>query len=307
MDAFSPLQNPVNVITLRQLQYFAAVAEDEHFTRASERLLIAQPSLSRHVKDLEDILGVELFTRDSRGVSLTEAGRELLVRTRTIFAMLERTVDAVRSTALGQRGRLRLGFYGPSFYNNAVTRTAFERFRTEAPGVEVTSQELFSEQIVPALRDGRIDVGIGRGISRPSDVESRVICVERLVVLLPEADPLAAIPEVALADLNGRGIVAFQWELTLAYNQRIADIARNANVTLNTVHEFTQLSTIAYHVALGEGIAIVPKSSAVFPFTGVAVREISDPEATMELLAWTRRGELSPLILRFLELLESPR
>src|ERR1700758_5516091 len=94
--ALNGTHDAANGLTLRQLQYFIAVAEEEHFTRASERLLIAQPSLSRHIKDLEDLLGVDLFVRATQGVSLTEAGRELLTNARMICAMLKRTVDTVR-------------------------------------------------------------------------------------------------------------------------------------------------------------------------------------------------------------------
>jgi LysR family transcriptional regulator, benzoate and cis,cis-muconate-responsive activator of ben and cat genes len=300
-----PVQNAADAITLRQLQYFVAVAEDEHFTRASERLLVAQPSLSRHVRELEDWLGIELFIRDTHGVSLTEPGRELLVQARRILAALESTVDAVRSAAVGLRGRLRLGYYGPSFYNNTSTRSALERFRAEAPDIEVTSQELFSEQIVPLLREGRIDVGIGRGVARASDVLSRIIAVERLVVLLPDTDELASKHRIALSDLNGRNLIGFQWELAVAYNERIAEVVRSSNVTLNTVLMLTQLSTIMYHVSCGEGIAIVPSSSGHSPVRGVVTRELSDPHATMDLLAFTRRAEQSPPALRFLDLLGS--
>jgi DNA-binding transcriptional LysR family regulator len=217
--------------------------------------------------------------------------------------MLERTVDAVRSAAAGERGRLSLGFYGPSFYNNIVTRSALERFRADAPNVEIVSQELFSEQIVALLRDGRIDVGFSRGNPRLPDIDSRVIHVERLVVFLPESDPLASKPQVALADLDGRQTIAIPWELSRSLNERVAELMRNANATLKTVREAIQLSSIGYHVSLGEGVAILPLSSALFPVPGVAVRELSDPDATIDLVVLTRRGEQSPLVLRLLELL----
>ena len=183
METNGSLRNALAGITLRQLQYFVAVAEEEHFTHAAERLVIAQPALSRQVNDLEEALGVALFVRASRGVRLTEAGRELLVRTRAMFVTLERTVDAVRFAGQVEFGRLRLGYYGPSFYNNAVTRNALEQFRLAFPNVDVIAHELFSEQLIRALRDGRIDIGISRGTVRASDIESRVIAIERAVVV----------------------------------------------------------------------------------------------------------------------------
>lgn len=300
--ATSP-QSAVSGITLRQLQYFIAVAEDEHFTRASERLLIAQTSLSRQVRDLEDAIGVDLFVRDTRGVTLTEAGRELLARAQEIFAVLERTVDAVRSKAAGESGQLRLGYYGPSFYNNDVTRLTLERFQRETPNVEVTSEEMFTDQAVVALREGRIDVGFARKPPHGLDIESRVIGSERLIVLIPESHHLASQHEVSLADLDGLNHVTFATQLTSGCTSRIAEIASSAGVTLNTIQVATQLSTIAYHVACGEVVSVLPASSALFDFPGVVTRHIIDSEATVELLALTRRGESSPAVLRFIGML----
>ncbi len=303
MENPSSLHTVIDSITLRQLQYFVAVAEDEHFTHAAERLLVAQPALSRHVNDLEKTLGVSLFVRTSRGVRLTEAGRELFERTRSLFTTLERTVEAVLAAASREAGRLRLGYYGPTFYYNAVTRTALDRFRMEAPGVEVISHELFSEQLLPALREEKIDVALSRGPARASDIESHRIATERLVVLLPKADELASKTSVALAELNGRGVVEFQKELTLVFNERVAEVVRDANIELHIVQEVTQLSSIAYHVARNDGIAILPASSAAFPFDGIVIREISDPGATIDLIAMTRRGESAPVTLHFMRLL----
>lgn len=293
-------------ITLRQLQYFLAVAEDEHFTRASERLVIAQSALSRQVKELEEVLGVELFVRDRRGVHLTEGGRELLERTRTMFAALEVTVERVRSTGRGERGRLRLGYYGPSFYNNVTMRSALERFRAEAPDVEVISCELFSGQMVSALRDGRIDIAICPDVPRGPDIESRLVVSERLAAILPENDPLASKPVVALADFEGRDVIAFQTDLTIGLYQRVTQLARDAGVPLRIVRELTQLTSIAYHVSRKEGIAILPASTAAVPFPGVVTREIGDPRATIDIVALTRRREDSSAPRRFIDLLTPP-
>jgi DNA-binding transcriptional LysR family regulator len=306
MDRNASLRTAIAGITLRQLQYFVAVAEEEHFTRAAERLVIAQPALSRQVSDLEEVLGVELFVRASRGVRLTEAGRELLVRTRAMFAVLERTVDAVRFAGHAEFGRLRLGYYGPSFYNNAVTRTALERFRLAFPDVDVVAHELFSEQLIRALHDGRVDVGISRGIVRAADIESRVIATERAVVLVAASDPLANQPVVTMADLDGRAVIVFPNDLSTGLNERIAEMAHEAGITLRYTQELTQLPSIAYHVARNDGIAILPASSGGIAFPGIVAREISDPCATFDLTVVTRRNEESAIALRFLSLLDAP-
>ena len=303
MNTNSSIQNAIAGITLRQLQYFVAVAEEEHFTHAAERLVIAQPALSRQVSDLEEVLGVDLFVRSARGVRLTEAGHELLIHARALFNTLERAVHAVRFAGKAEFGRLRLGYYGPSFFNNSVTRTALERFRAELPDIDVFSQELFSEQLIRALRDGRIDVGISRGAVRASDIESRVIATERAVVLVAQSDPLAGQASVTLAELNGRAMITFPPETSLGLNERIAEIAREAGVVLSFAQAVTQLQTMAHLVAQEEGIAILPASSTTFEFQGIVALEITDPNATIDLTAVYRRGETSTVALRFLALL----
>jgi DNA-binding transcriptional LysR family regulator len=305
MSTTSSIQNAIAGITLRQLQYFVAVAEEEHFTHAAERLVIAQPALSRQVSDLEEVLGVDLFVRGARGVRLTEAGHELLAHARVLFDTLERAVHAVRLAGHVEFGRLRLGYYGPSFFNNSVTRTALERFREELPEIEVISQELFSEQLIRALRNGRVDVGISRGAVRASDIDSRVIATERAVVLVAQSDPLAGRKSVALADLNGRSMIVFPLESSLGLNERIAEIMRESGVQLHVAQEVTQLQTMAHLVARNDGVAVLPASSAAFPFSGVAVLEIADAHATIDLTAVTRRGEDSAIALRFIALLEA--
>ena len=300
----SARRNAIAGITLRQLQYFVAVAEEEHFTHAAERLVIAQPALSRQVSDLEESLGVALFVRARGGVRLTEAGRELQVRTHAMFLALERTVDAVRVAGRVEFGRLRLGFFGPSFYNNAVTRNALERFRLEFPNVEVIVHELFSEQLTRGLRDGRVDIGISRGTVRAPDIESRIIAIEHAVLYVAATDPLANKASVSMADLDGRAIIRFANDMTTGLNDRIAEIVQAAGITMRMGQEVTQLPSIAFHVARGDGVALLPASSGGIAFTGVAVREITDPCATFDLTVVTRRNEDAEIPLRFLRLLD---
>jgi DNA-binding transcriptional LysR family regulator len=297
-------------LTLRQIQYFVAVAEAEHYTRASERLLIAQPALSRQVHELEGTLEVELFVRSGHGVRLTDAGRELLVRARDLFAMLASTVEAVRAVADGSRGRLRLGFHGPTVYGNLLPRSAIERFRVEFPDVEVTSYELFSEQTASALRAETIDIGICRDLPLSPDLDSHQLIRERFVVLLPASDPLAGASVVAFRDLDGRGRITFPGDLIAGTRQRVTDIARENGVTLHIAQEVTQLHTVAYLVSEGRGISILPASAVyrgIDGFAGVVTRELSDPNATTDLVVATRRGEASPLVSHFIEILEAER
>jgi DNA-binding transcriptional LysR family regulator len=131
-----------------------------------------------------------------------------------------------------------------------------------------------------------------------------VIATERAIVLLPDGDALAREADVALADLDGRGLIVFQNALSVGLNARIAEIAAGAAVSLRIVQEVSQLPSMAYHVAHDDGIAILPLSSGGFPYPGVAIRPIRDPAATIDLTVVTRRGEEAPHVRRFLRLLD---
>ena len=297
------LSSSASGITLRQLYYFTAVAEDRNYTRAAERLFVSQPSLSRQVRELEEALGVTLFVRDVRGVRLTGAGTEMFARGRALLAMLEVTIEAVRATEHGERKRLRLGYYGPSFYNNAVTRNALERFRAESPDVDVVSHEMFGEEQLPALREGRIDVCFPRAPSRASELRSSLIAREPLVALVAESDPLARESSVSFANFAGRDFVLFPDRLGGGFNAALAEAAAGAGVSFRATTEVTQMQSMVYLVARGDAITVVPASSMLFPVPGVVTRSITDPSATVDLFVTTRRNEASEVVLRFLDTL----
>ena len=121
----------------RQILYFIAIAEAEHFGRASKRLRIAQPALSRQVKLMEAEIGTALFERLPRGVRLTEAGRVFLTHARQLRADMQNSIDAARAAAAGNAGHLRLGFIEVAGWHGLVP-TGIRRFRDQFPGVRLS-------------------------------------------------------------------------------------------------------------------------------------------------------------------------
>jgi DNA-binding transcriptional LysR family regulator len=184
---------------LRLLRYFIAVAEELSFNRAAQRLHMTQPPLSNQIKQLEEELGVLLFTRTSRGVRMTEAGEALLEEARRFFVQLEQATRVVQRVGHGEVGRLTLGFV-PSA-SNEVLPSILRAFRHSYPDIELFLREMRPDRVVQRLHDQQIDAGF---LYLPLDDASlNIECVSRepLVLALPESHPLAARPRVELQAL----------------------------------------------------------------------------------------------------------
>src|SRR3954453_2692326 len=173
---------------LRHLRYFVAVAHERNFTRAAERLHMAQPPLSRQIQQLEEELGTVLLDRDSRPLRLTEAGRlffehacQVLERVDGMRAMMRRFTEA-------ERARFVIGFVASTIY--AALPDLIRRFRAAAPGLDISLIEMGSLDQIAALKEGRIDVGFGRLHFDDPAVRRDVLRKERLVVALPLSHPL---------------------------------------------------------------------------------------------------------------------
>src|ERR1700681_3274574 len=141
---------------LRHLRFFTAVAEELHFTRAANRLGMAQPHLSQEIRRLEHEIGVELFVRTKRSVVLTPAGYVFLDRVRALLDATAEAVNAAQRASRGETGRLAVGFTSTGAF--AVMPTAIASFRRAYPGVELLLSEVSNEEALQAVRGGRLDV-----------------------------------------------------------------------------------------------------------------------------------------------------
>jgi DNA-binding transcriptional LysR family regulator len=138
---------------LRHLRYFLAVAEERHFTRAAERLGMTQPPLSLQIRLLEEELGTALFRRLTRGVELTEAGTLLIEDARRILEQVERTKANVQSRALGETGRIRLGFAGATYFPPRIPGL-IRAYRERYPDVLLTPEQSNTPYLIEAVRNG---------------------------------------------------------------------------------------------------------------------------------------------------------
>jgi DNA-binding transcriptional LysR family regulator len=280
---------------LRHLRYFAAVAETLNFGRAAARLSISQPPLSRQIQSLEHELGTPLFTRTTRGVRLTAAGRALIPEARRLLREAAALVEGARHLAEGGVGSLRIGFISTASYN--VLPRVLPEFHRRRPGIQLALQETTSDAQIALLRDYELDVGV----LVPPVVDAGF----RYLPLMQEP-LLAALParrrwprRVPLASLAAETFVLFPRQAGVGLYDLIVGFCRSAGFTPRIGQEAVQMPTIVSLVAAGMGVALVPASLRHMRRTGVVYRALAETSPLMEMgLAW-REGEEEPAVAAF--------
>lgn len=285
---------------LRHLRYFVAVAEELNFGRAAQRLHIAQPPLSRQIRDLEREVGTPLFERGARGVELTHAGRAFLPEVRLTLAQAERAQRTAQRAARGETGRLRVGFVEAATHSG-ILPDVLSFFRMHLPSIGLSLLEMDSMQQVDALREGRIDIGIVGTV--PLDAErwlrAESVFAEPLVLAVPHEHVLSGRRRFTLADLAPESFVLFpRYAAPTLYDDIVAR-CRAAGFSPRVTQEAAGWHTMVSLVSAGVGVAFVPQSLARPPQPGVAFRTVRDLSLTHEMTALWRQGEKSPVRERF--------
>lgn len=288
----------MNEIELRHLRYFLAVAEELSFSRAAERLNMAQPPLSQQIQRLEALVGHELFERRPR-VRLTAAGEALLPAARRVLVQVEQGVEATNRAARGEVGLVTVGFAASMILS--VIPPVVRAFRKRFPAVDLQLREMSSAAQVAALRDGQIDAGFLREPA-PADPEIRCEPVgeEAFVAVLPPEHPLASRQEVALESLANEPFVHFPRPVAPGLYDRILELCQEAGFRPRVVQEAQEWLTIVGLVEAGVGVSLVPESfqklkwgEAVYRPLGSAIRK------SPITLCWRAGGE-RPVVQAFL-------
>ncbi len=210
---------------LRQLRYFVAVAEELHFSRAAERIGIAQPPLTQQIQKLEAALGCPLLVRGRKTV-LTPAGEVLLEQARRLLEQADRAMDMTRRTGRGESGHLTVGV-PPSVMLSGLPNVIW-RYRRQHPDVAFTLRELSTSAIEDAVRSGEVDLGFLRETEPAAPLTSEILLREPVVVVLPAAHPLAGRGMVRLAALRSEPFVLFPRRLGPAFYDRLIGAWRPA-------------------------------------------------------------------------------
>ena len=214
---------------LRRLRYFLAVADELNFSRAAERLHVAQPALSRQIRLLEQELGAELLLRTTHDVALTEAGRFLHSRGPALISDADELWRSTRSFGTGERGSLILAFGTSAGYETAPRLIAAMGDR--APGLRITTRVLPQTEILDGIATGAVDVGIVRTPPDGVALESRLLRLERQGALLPRGHSLARRRTVRLDQLDGEPLLLHRRDANPGHYDAVLRLFEQAGLT----------------------------------------------------------------------------
>lgn len=282
---------------LRHLKYFHAVAGTLNFSRAAELLHIAQPALSRQIRQLEEMLGVQLFDRESRPIALTMAGRFFHEQTLQVIARLREIEDGTRSIALAQRPWFGIGFVPSVMYG--VLPDLIRQFRLDAPGVETSFTELMTMEQVGALKLGRIDIGFGRLAINDPAISCLTLWREPLLAALPAGHALIQRQIISMAELATQPLIVYPARPRPSYADQVLLLFSERGLRPAQVREANEMQTALGLVAAGIGIALVPASVQGAPRNGVVFRPLSEAALVSPISMNFRAADDSPLLARF--------
>lgn len=280
---------------IRQLRYFVAVAEEQNFRRAAERLHIAQPALSQQIQRLEQQLKTSLFLRTTRHVELTDAGSVLLETGRRVLAEAEHALTAVQHSAHGEIGTLRVGFVSSAALT--LVPRIVHTLRANRPGLHVHLNEMTTDRQLDAVDDGSLDAGIVREVGRNTSLTTLELVQESLLVALPQTHPLAHRESVQLSELAEENFVVFPRSQVSRLYDHIAALCHHAGFRMQSTQQAVQFPTILGLVAAGTGIAVVPSSLRHLRLPGLVYARLDHPEAVSHIAIVCRqdRAHIPPV------------
>ena len=284
---------------LRHLRYFRVLAQTLNFTRAAELLHIAQPPLSRQIRQLEEALGVDLLER-SRPLRLTEAGRYFYEQSAMLLDQLEQISEGTRRIANSERQWLRIGFAPSTLYD--LLPELIRQLRSNQE-LELGLQEMITLQQVEALKAGRIDIGFGRIHIKDPAIDQQVLREDPLVVALPCGHPLIGQP-IDLVRLAFEPFVLYPATPRPSYADHIMALFSSQGLSVQVIQWTNELQTALGLVAAGLGITLVPASVQRQHRDDIVYAPLSEAAAVSPIILSRRVGDNSPQVRHCLGLIE---
>lgn len=284
---------------LRQLEYFVAVCEELHFTRAAERLNISQPSLSQQIRLLEHNIGLPLFDRIGKKTIITESGHILLKYCYNVFHELAQARSAIGELQGLQRGSLKIGAIASVV--NDLLPPAIVSFHQSYPQVELSLLGLSNGDIIHKLIQNELDLGIIFYPSLQEELMVTYLYAERLAVAVPESHPLANEEEVMLESLHQAPLIALQ--KTDYLREYMDRIYKENNINPRVVMELNNMDSIISMVEQGAGVTVLPLPYLqALKHAAIRVIPIADPSLTIKIgIAYRRNKYLCAASKVFME------
>lgn len=281
-----------------EIQAFLAVAEELHFGRAAQRLHVAQPPLSRTIKQLERSLGTQLFDRNTRSVALTASGRALIDPAKEVLQALHRAELAVRSADDGEIGLVRIAFAGLSTHP-LVARLA-RKVRSRWPGIQLElSSQNFAQPALKRLLQRETDITVGRWDFVPTEVEAHVLLSDSLVVALPDTHVLAGARDISIGQLADAGFVSLPLHEGSVLPDRLARLAYSAGFVAEIVQiapdTQTALALVSAEVGCHLTFASVARNANETHIVFIPLTDVP-PALNADLRAAWRRDDPNPAL-----------
>lgn len=288
-----------NIVELRHIRYFLAVAMELNFSRAAEVLGIAQPPLSQQIRVLEDEVGTRLFRRLPRGVALTPAGEAFLRCVHVVPGQVNEGVRLARKAAAGESGTIRIGFTGTAALNPAVSRS-ISRFRHHYPDVEIQITEANSVALAAALVENTIDVAI----LRPSDedqglLSQEMLAEEPLIAVLPVSHHLADQAMIDLAALSADPFILTPRSVATSLHDAVLGACGREGFMPKMGPHAPHIASILSLVAAEFGVSLVPASVRQVGLQGISFVDLRNSTHQVSIAIAFQRGSTSALVRNF--------
>jgi DNA-binding transcriptional LysR family regulator len=280
---------------LRHLRYFVAVAEALSFTKAAQRLRLAQPSLTRQVRNLEDEIGVKLLDRAGNRVALTEEGQLFFFDSKKLLAMCEESVAAVQRMNRGESSQLNIGYVANIHYG--LLPATLGAFRKLSPRVALNLFDMTSAEQFQALDGRKIDlgfVGLPPALSG-HDLLSECVAHDSIVVALPARHPLAKKSRLKLTDLAPQFFIGMSAKTHPGAREWLLVTCRRAGFAVKILQEADAEPTAIKFVADSLGVALMPEQITGLPHEGVLFRPLTPPLRRESTMAWRADNPSKPL------------
>jgi len=294
---------------LRHLRYFLVVARQQHFGKASELLGIAQPALSRQIRQLEQEIGVDLFDRLPRGVRLSHAGKSYAEDAAAILAQVEQATRRARDLAKGHSGRIRVGFNEVASWHDRISHT-IHAFRREWPDVAMEFAPLSSAEQVQALHDGKLDAGIVYDVyCQPADMrilKSQTVSLSHIKLAVYETHRLASVKQVSVADLRDEPLVWPSRDRLQKYYDCLLLKCEESGFSPLIFQEASTLSIQLSLVSAGMALGLVGSEVLLHAPRNVVIKDIVDLKISFRLVLLWRQDGASPALSNFISSFSQP-
>jgi DNA-binding transcriptional LysR family regulator len=289
------------IVELRQLRYFASLAEHLHFRKTAELLHIAQPALSLQIRCLEEEMGVRLFERTSRSVELTLAGENYLLSVRRMLEQMDQAVHQAQDIDKGNAGTLRIGIVGSAMIG--VLPKTIKLFQQKVPNVRLDLWHREPGEQIELLKRGEIDFAIVHAHLDDDELQTMVMARQQLVAALPRTTHFVNTRRIDLRKLTSYTAIVPRRHSMPGYYENVMIAYQLAGAVSRRVQHVSPLILGLNLVAANLGVALVPESFTSIRVPGVIYRPLIVSPPLLELVVAWRKDNRSALLFKLLNML----